>query len=1053
MKIFIYPFFYISLILIIPNFSFLFAQGVSINEDGSSPHTSAILDVDANDKGVLFPRLTLVQRNNISLPAFGLLIYQLDNDPGFYFFNGSAWEKLGESHSQTLSLTGQSLSISGGNSITLPIGADNLGNHIATQNLRINGNWISNNGGNNGIFITNDNKVGVNTNNPNAHFQVNTQGSSFGIQWNDTQNNHQIYLGTPGGRTGIQFNRSDNAGNYQGFVMRNVPNSNITSRYFFFNFIGDPENTFVIRKGGNIGIGTTSPNAQLHTTGTVRFQNLGGSGDRMVITNNSGNLATAPIPVNTDNQNLSISGQSLSISGGNSVTLPDGADNLGNHTAIQNLQTNGNWITNDGVNNGIYIDGNNNVGIRNNNPNHALDISGTTATNSLLFNSFRRRDVANNNLNIIVTEATSNNQHRFFRFRSGGGNPSGDAGIILSRFANNNFYIFNDGALKINFNNQNLDNDQNMNTSVGAGTDNYFRINTNGNVGINSNNPTEKLTVGGNILTQEGVFAINIQPSSSGPIILFGTGADNNAFMRFGAFNNVNNIDTKGRDFRLFSNSVNTILTASNTDGFIGIGYNSPTDRLDVNGQISANARLKLKAEGITIANQTGELHIYNSSTRTSFWRRDRGDILTLTQTGNVGIGTTTPNSQLHTTGTVRFQNLGGGGNRMVVADDNGNLTAVAIPSGADNLGNHIATQNLIINNNTIRLRSAGDGNHTLGYVSAVDGPRLAGFAGGELGAGGTSYIQALRWTSNGRVGIAENNPTATLDVNGATRLRGNLAVGQAPVDNGGSSVTINRNAGPGITDINSTNNNANNYSRIYNLSLRNTNNAMNFYVSGTFNNRVGMIQVGHSDPAFAANSGALLLNPLGGNVSIGTNNPSAQLHTTGTVRHQNLSGSNTRVVTADNDGNLATAPLTETVAFSAYLTGNFTAANGAVIPLSQTRFNIGNHFNTSTHQFIAPVRGIYQFTISITYGGVPTGASLVPILAVNGSPARRFRYRHDGSNNQTTGISITYNVRLNAGNVVMFRYAGSNTALFFGDTSPTAIDLTSVEGVLISAF
>lgn len=52
-------------------------------------------------------------------------------------------------------------------------------------------------------------------------------------------------------------------------------------------------------------------------------------------------------------------------------------------------------------------------------------------------------------------------------------------------------------------------------------------------------------------------------------------------------------------------------------------------------------------------------------------------------QNGNVGIAVTAPTAQLHTTGTVRHENLGGTGTRMVVADATGNLSTQTIPSGA----------------------------------------------------------------------------------------------------------------------------------------------------------------------------------------------------------------------------------------------------------------------------------------------------------------------------------------------------------------------------------
>jgi hypothetical protein len=38
--------------------------------------------------------MTLEQRNIISYPQTGLLIFQTDNTPGFYFYDGSSWLAL-----------------------------------------------------------------------------------------------------------------------------------------------------------------------------------------------------------------------------------------------------------------------------------------------------------------------------------------------------------------------------------------------------------------------------------------------------------------------------------------------------------------------------------------------------------------------------------------------------------------------------------------------------------------------------------------------------------------------------------------------------------------------------------------------------------------------------------------------------------------------------------------------------------------------------------------------------------------------------------------------
>jgi Chaperone of endosialidase len=71
-----------------------FAQSVGINTDGSTPHSSAMLDIKSTTKGLLIPRMTQAQRNAIAGPANGLFIYQTDGTPGFYYYNGSAWTAI-----------------------------------------------------------------------------------------------------------------------------------------------------------------------------------------------------------------------------------------------------------------------------------------------------------------------------------------------------------------------------------------------------------------------------------------------------------------------------------------------------------------------------------------------------------------------------------------------------------------------------------------------------------------------------------------------------------------------------------------------------------------------------------------------------------------------------------------------------------------------------------------------------------------------------------------------------------------------------------------------
>jgi hypothetical protein len=73
----------------------LFAQ-MSISTNGSVPDNSAMLDVKSTSKGLLIPRMTQAERNAIPSPAVGLMIYQTDNIPGFYYHNGTVWTTAGQ---------------------------------------------------------------------------------------------------------------------------------------------------------------------------------------------------------------------------------------------------------------------------------------------------------------------------------------------------------------------------------------------------------------------------------------------------------------------------------------------------------------------------------------------------------------------------------------------------------------------------------------------------------------------------------------------------------------------------------------------------------------------------------------------------------------------------------------------------------------------------------------------------------------------------------------------------------------------------------------------
>jgi len=51
-----------------------------------TPHPSSVLDLEAKNKGFLLPRMTTIERNNISAPANGLLVYDVDCAELWYYY-------------------------------------------------------------------------------------------------------------------------------------------------------------------------------------------------------------------------------------------------------------------------------------------------------------------------------------------------------------------------------------------------------------------------------------------------------------------------------------------------------------------------------------------------------------------------------------------------------------------------------------------------------------------------------------------------------------------------------------------------------------------------------------------------------------------------------------------------------------------------------------------------------------------------------------------------------------------------------------------------------
>ncbi len=96
MKYFLLPMLFAGLLYLQP----IFAQTNTFPTSGSAgigtlaPDASSVFEIKSTSKGILIPRMTNAQRNLITTPATGLLIYQTNSTPGFYMYNGLAWAQI-----------------------------------------------------------------------------------------------------------------------------------------------------------------------------------------------------------------------------------------------------------------------------------------------------------------------------------------------------------------------------------------------------------------------------------------------------------------------------------------------------------------------------------------------------------------------------------------------------------------------------------------------------------------------------------------------------------------------------------------------------------------------------------------------------------------------------------------------------------------------------------------------------------------------------------------------------------------------------------------------
>ncbi|MBX2995921.1 MAG: tail fiber domain-containing protein, partial [Bdellovibrionaceae bacterium] len=264
----------------------------------TSPNASSLLEVTSTTKGFLPPRMTRAQRNAISSPAQGLMVFNTD-DNTIDYYNGAAWLALNGSPKYIKMLMSNYQTIGAGSIVTFDTVAVNSGFTTTGYGINL--------------------KAGVT-------YRLEAMLNTYAATGN----------------------------NYVGYQLHNG-----TSYIGQAAYSSESEQTSYGFKAGVMEI--YKPTVDQTITLRIMDANLGTG--QVTPYYNTYLIATELVPAGP--------------AGGG------GNDNLGNHTASQNINLGTNWISPDGTAKGLRLAANGSLGVNNAAPTEALDVTGKVKATEL----------------------------------------------------------------------------------------------------------------------------------------------------------------------------------------------------------------------------------------------------------------------------------------------------------------------------------------------------------------------------------------------------------------------------------------------------------------------------------------------------------------------------------------------------------------------------------------------------------------------------------------------------------------------------------------------
>jgi hypothetical protein len=470
------------------------------------------------------------------------------------------------------------------------------------------------------------------------------------------------------------------------------------------------------------------------------------------------------------------------------------------------------------------------------------------------------------------------------------------------------------------------------------------------NIGINTSTPANLLTVDG--VASAGKISIERDTVSTNTVIGYLDFTNNNAGTTYGRV--LGGRNAAGDGYVALGTGVSTNLYALES-GYVGIGTTNPYTRLDVAGSVSINGRpvidnssAELYIGGITGVSGKGTdvVALYTANT----------ERMRITSTGNVGIGTTNP------------------GNRLDVVENTSNTYGIIAARG-NNRGGALE----LYNGSTI----------TAAIYSLTTNDLL--FYNGN-------YVERMRITNSGSVGIGTTSPAEKLVVTGAIMSTGGIT------GHGANRTTLSQEGGSGA------------YWQSYGTNTSTVGTFVLRQASSDFSIQRAVLSIDTSGAAtFSSSSIATNYIASSGNNTTVFNSTAA---TTGWVQMalNNTGGS----LICGIESSVAGTVATNSTAYATVLR-NYTNTDFQIATNNTVRLTI---LNTGAATFASSVTA----TAGLTVGSLGSGSDAVITLATNASGSPRSIYYK--------ASTATINFTQTGGADLMTLTNGGNLGI--GTTSPT---------------